>query len=90
MGDVIYNGMVGTIAGIPVVATKLLDATLTDNARAFLLTPEAVKLFVKKGTNVEQERDADTRSNSIYLRELYVVALVDATKARRIEEAPSA
>jgi HK97 family phage major capsid protein len=74
MGEVIYNGQVGTICGIPVIATK----ALTD--AAFVMTAEAVKLFMKKDVEVEQERDADTRTNSVYLRTAYIVALEDATK----------
>ena len=81
MGDVIYNGQVGTIAGIPVVATK----ALTD--KAYVLTKEAVTLFMKKDVEVEQDRDADKRKNSIYLRDCYICALTDATKACKIAEA---
>ena len=87
LGEVIYNGQVGTIAGIPVVCTKVLNATSGNAAKAYLLTPEAVTLFVKKNVEVEQDRDKDKRLNSIYLREYYICALTDATKARKIVEA---
>ena len=83
MGDVVYNGQVGVIAGIPVIATK----ALTD--KAYVLTKEAVTLFLKKDVEVEQDRDADKRKNSIYLRDCYVCALTDATKACKISEAAS-
>lgn len=78
MGEVVYNGQVGTIAGIPVIATK----ALTD--AAYVMTKEAVKLFMKKDVEVEQDRDADKRTNSVYLRTAYVCALVDATKICKI------
>ena len=81
MGEVIYNGQVGTICGIPVIATK----ALTD--KAYVMTNEAVTLFLKKDVEVEQERDADKRKNSVYLRSCYVCALRDATKACKITEA---
>lgn len=81
MGEVIYNGQVGTICGIPVIATK----ALTD--KAYVMTNEAVTLFLKKDVEVEQDRDADKRKNSVYLRDCYVCALTDATKACRITEA---
>ena len=81
MGEVIYNGQVGTICGIPVVATK----ALTD--KAYVMTNEAVTLFLKKDVEVEQDRDADKRKNSVYLRDCYVCALTVATKACRITEA---
>ena len=80
-GDVVYNGQVGVICGIPVVATK----ALTD--KAYVMTNEAVTLFMKKDVEVEQDRDVDKRSNSIYLRDCYVCALTDATKACKITEA---
>ena len=81
MMELAENGQVGTIAGIPVVVTKALTN------KAYLLTPEAVTLFIKKNVEVEQDRDKDKRLNSIYLREYYICALTDATKARKIVEA---
>lgn len=78
MGEVIYNGQVGTVCGIPVIATKAFDD------EAYIMTTEAVKLFMKKDIEVEQERDADTRTNSVYLRTAYICALVDATKICKI------
>lgn len=81
MGEVIYNGQVGTICGIPVIATKALTN------KAYVMTNEAVTLFLKKDVEVEQDRDADKRKNSVYLRDCYVCALTDATKACRITEA---
>lgn len=80
MGEVVYTGQVGTIAGIPVVATK----ALTD--KAYVMTPEAVKLFLKKDIEAEQARDADKRTNEVYIRSCYICALVDATKICAIGE----
>ena len=80
-GEVNYNGQVGTICGIPVIATK----ALTD--KAYVMTNEAVTLFLKKDVEVEQDRDADKRKNSVYLRDCYVCARTDATKACKITEA---
>ena len=77
MGEVVYNGQVGTIAGIPVIVSKAAT-------NAYVMTKDAVKLFIKKDVEVEQERDADTRTNSIYLRAAYICALVDATKICKI------
>lgn len=80
MGEVIYNGQVGTVCGIPVIATKALADV------AFVMTKEAIKLFMKKDVEVEQERDADTRTNSVYLRAAYIVALEDATKICKVSK----
>ncbi len=84
MGEVIYNGMIGTIAGIPVIVTKALSTY------AILATKEAVYCYMKKDVAVEQERDANKRTNKVYLRTVYVVALKDATKACKISEAAEA
>lgn len=80
MGEVIYNGQVGTICGIPVIATNALTN------KAYVMTNEAVKLFMKKDVEVEQDRDADKRKNSVYLRTAYICALVDSTKICQIAE----
>ena len=47
LGEVVYNGQVGTVCGIPVIATKALED------EAYVMTPEAVKLFMKKDVEVE-------------------------------------
>jgi hypothetical protein len=78
MGEVVYNGQVGTVCGIPVIATNALTDT------AYVMSPEAVKLFMKKDVEVEADRDADKRLNSYYLRSAYVVALADATKICKV------
>lgn len=80
MGEVVYNGQVGTVAGIPVIVSKAVD-------KAYVMSNDAVKLFIKKDVEVEQDRDVDTRTNSIYLRAAYVAALVDATKVCKIVNA---
>ena len=78
-GEVIYTGQVGNICGIPVVASKAADAP-------YVMTPEAVKLFLKKDMNAGTERDEDTTMNSVYIRAYYIAALVDNTKICKIAE----
>ena len=80
MGDVVYTGQVGTVCGIPVIASKAADA-------AYVMTPDAVKLFIKKDIGVGQERDEDTTVNSVYIRAYYIAALTDATKICKIVNA---
>jgi hypothetical protein len=46
MGEVVYNGQVGTIAGIPVIVSKAAD-------NAYVMSKEAIKLFLKKDVEVE-------------------------------------
>ena len=49
-----------------------------------MATKEAVTLFNKKGTEVEQERDGNTRENTIFSRKYYLAALTDETKDVKI------
>lgn len=73
------TGYVGTVAGTNIYQKK--------NAVAGTIcfgTKEAVTLFNKKGVEVEQERDANTRENKIYSRKYYLAALTDETKAVKI------
>lgn len=79
-GEVVYTGQVGTICGIPVVASKACEAP-------YVMTNEAVKLFLKKDLNAGTERDEDTTVNSVYIRAYYIAALVDATKICKIANA---
>ena len=74
MGEVVYNGQVGTICGIPVIATKALTN------KAYVMTNEAVKLFMKKDVAVEQDRNIETRTNTVVLGMAYLVALENADK----------
>ena len=81
MGEVVYNGQVGTVAGIPVVATNALED------EAYVMTPEAVKLFMKKDVEVEQDRDVESKTNSVVLTSYYICALVNQNKICRIVRA---
>jgi hypothetical protein len=81
MGEVVYNGQVGTICGIPVIATK----ALTDVA--YVMTNEAIKLFVKKDVSVEQDRDIETRTNTVVMGTSYLAALENADKICKLVKA---
>lgn len=73
------SGYVGTVAGVDVFTKQ--DATV---GTIIIATKEAVTIFNKKGVEVEQERDADTRKNDIFSRKYYVVALTDERKAVKL------
>ena len=79
----VKTGYVGTVAGINLYTKK--DAT---PGTIVIGTKEAVTLFNKKGTEVEQpsrdSQDANIRKNTILSRKYYLVALTDATKAVKI------
>lgn len=76
------NGYVGSVAGINLY-TKA-DATA---GTIVIGTKDAVTLFVKTGVETEQERDGNTRQNSIFNRKYYLAALTDATKAVKMVKA---
>ena len=75
----VRTGYIGSVCGVPVVMSKAVPA-----GKAYLATKEAVTLFIKKDTETEYERDADTRHNFYWVRKVGVVALTDATKAVKI------
>lgn len=73
------NGYVGTVAGINLYTKKdAVEGTIVIGTR------EAVTLFNKKGTEIEQERDGNVRQNTIYSRKYYLAALTDETKAVKL------
>lgn len=75
----VRTGYIGTVAGVPVIVSKAVPA-----GKGYLATKEAVTVFIKKDTETEYERDADTRHNKYFVRKFAVVALTDATKAVKI------
>ena len=74
------QGYVGSVAGVNLYAKA--DAT---KGEIIVGTHDAVTIFNKKGVEMEQERDANTRVNSAYSRKYYVVALTDESKAVKIK-----
>lgn len=73
------TGYIGTVAGVNLYTKK--DAT---EGEIIVATREAVTIFNKKGVEMEQERDANTRVNSAFSRKYYVVALTNEAKAIKI------
>ncbi|MBR4889767.1 MAG: hypothetical protein IKU15_00595 [Clostridia bacterium] len=75
----VRTGYIGSVAGVPVVVTKAVEA-----GTAYLATKDAVTVFIKKNTEIEQDRDADKRKNFVWGRKVAVVALTDANKVVKI------
>jgi hypothetical protein len=75
----VRTGYIGTVCGVPVIVTKAVPA-----GKAYLATKEAVTVFVKKDTETEYERDADTRDNRYWVRKVAVVALTDGSKVVKL------
>lgn len=75
----VRTGYIGSVCGVPVIVTKAVPAN-----KGYLATKDAVTVFIKKDTEVEQDRDPDIRDNKFWIRKVAVVALTDATKAVKI------
>lgn len=73
--DFARTGYIGSVCGVPIYVTKAVaDGT------AFIATKDAVTIFTKKGAVTEQERDANTRLNTVYARKVMLVAITDKTR----------
>ena len=81
--DYVRTGYIGTVCGVPVIVSKAIA-----EGKGYLATKEAVTVFLKKDTETEYERDADTRDNRYWVRKVAVVALTDATKIVKITITP--
>ena len=81
VGEVVYSDQVGQVAGIPVIATNALED------EAYVMTNEAVYLFMKKDVEVEQDRDIETKTNTVVLSSYYICALRNNNKICRITKA---
>ena len=82
LGQVIADGAIGTLCGVPVIVSKAVPADT-----AYVMHPDAITLFMKKDAEVEQERDGDAGVNTIIMRQVELVALTDATKIVKMNRA---
>jgi len=71
----VRRGYIGTVCGVPMYWSDAVPAGC-----AFLGTREAVTEFIKKGVEVERERDANLRRNDLYIRKVMLVALTNDAK----------
>lgn len=68
-------GYVGTVAGVNIFVTDLAK-----EGEIIIGHKSGVKLITKSEVEIEQDRNADTRTNYLYGRQAYVAALYDSTK----------
>lgn len=75
----VRRGYIGTVGGVNLYTKK-------DAPENYIVigTRKAVTYFVKKGTEVEQDRDKNIRLNEIYSRKYFLPALTDETQTARI------
>lgn len=75
----VRTGYIGSVCGVPVIVSKAVA-----KGTGYLATKDAITLFIKKDTEIEQERDANHRENRVFVRKVALVALTDATKLVKI------
>lgn len=78
-GEILYTGQFGTINGLPCLFSKLVPA-----GEAYITAKDQVKLFVKKDGSVEQDRDVESKDNTVVYDRYGVMALVDETKSIKL------
>lgn len=74
------TGYIGSVAGV-----NLYTKADASDSTVIVATRKAVTIFNKKGVEVEQERDGNTRLNTAYSRKYYVVALTNESQAVKIK-----
>lgn len=84
----VRTGYLGSICGVPVYKTAALAVSkgIVDEPCAFLVDRRAITNFLKKGVEIEQARDIDTRKNTIISRKVGLIALTDATRVVKLVE----
>lgn len=78
-GEILYTGQFGDLSGVPCVCSKLVPAKTV-----YITAKDQVKFFVKKDGSVEQDRDVETKDNTVVYERYGVMALVDETKSIKV------
>lgn len=73
-GEIVYSGQFGTICGIPVLFSKKVPA-----GKMILTNKSAVRFFVKRESSLEQDRNIETKDNTVVYERHGLIALVDDT-----------
>ncbi len=73
-GEIVYTGQFGTLCGVPV-----LFSALVPDGMAIITDRIAVKFFVKREASLEQDRDIETKINTVVYERCGLIALVDDT-----------
>jgi hypothetical protein len=80
-GEILYTGQFGDICGVPCVASTLVPA-----GTVYVTAKDAVKFFVKRDGTVEQDRDIETKDNTVVYERHGLMALVDETKSVKLKK----
>lgn len=79
-GEILYTGQFGSVCGVPVIFSKLAPANTV-----YATKKDAVKFFVKNEGTVEQDRDIETKDNTVVYERHGLIALVDDTESAIIK-----
>ena len=77
--DIMVRGVVGMVQGCQVVVSARVPAKT-----AYIVKPGALRLYLKRGVNIEFDRDILAKSTVISADENYIVHMYDASKAIKI------
>lgn len=78
-GEILYTGQFGDICGVPCLFSKLVP-----EGTVYVTAKDQVKFFVKKAGSVEQDRDIETKDNTVVYERHGLMALVDDTKSVKL------
>lgn len=78
-GEILYTGQFGNICGVPCLFSKLVP-----EGTVYVTAKDQVKFFVKKAGTVEQDRDIETKNNTVVYERHGLIALVDDTKSVKL------
>lgn len=81
-GEILYTGQFGNISGVPCVCSKLVPANTI-----YITAKDQVKFRVKKAGSVEQDRDIETKDNTVVYERHGLMSLVDETKSIKMIKA---
>lgn len=75
-GDILYTGQFGSVCGVPCLFSKLVPANTV-----YATKKDAVKFYVKREGTVEQDRDIESKDNTVVYERHGLIALVDDTES---------
>lgn len=78
-GEILYTGQFGDTCGLPCLFSKLVP-----EGTVYVTAKDQVKFFVKKAGSVEQDRDIETKDNTVVYERVGLIALVDDTKSVKL------
>ena len=78
-GEILYSGQFGDVCGIPCLFSRLVP-----EGTAYITRKDAVTFFVKRSGTVEQDRDIESKQNTVVYERHGVMALTNDTKSCKV------